>query len=303
MLSKSNPGRRINGDNLVNFPRTILASALLASTALPATAAATYVYVDTRGSDANSCLTIDMPCKTITRAALLAQPGWRIQVAAGTYCENIKITKSGTPGYGKIALLSLNGPKPIVNASCADPSKPALEITASNFYIIGNMTFTGSTGDGVYVHGVDSAHPATGNRIDQSVIFNNGGRNLVIGPYADHFILGYGRVWGAGGKDIMIDRSPYWDIHDMNIYQAGPSLAPATGTYVTLSPNGNYEGNDGKENLVNPNLDLEKSPFTNVENNAPGVANGGKCAGTFTYIVNPPSDFATDTFANNDCTP
>jgi parallel beta-helix repeat protein len=83
------------------LPATLLLSAFLLCALLlssPAAAAGSTLYVD-RGNSACSDTgpgSQTTPFCTITAAASKSQPGDTVQVAAGTYPENVSITKSGT---------------------------------------------------------------------------------------------------------------------------------------------------------------------------------------------------------------
>ncbi|MDD3985109.1 MAG: pectinesterase family protein [Methanobacterium sp.] len=52
------------------------------------------IYVDTNGNNKNNGLSTKKPKKTIQNAIKTAKPGDTIQVAKGTYKENLQITKN-----------------------------------------------------------------------------------------------------------------------------------------------------------------------------------------------------------------
>lgn len=63
--------------------------------ALPAFASASMYYVSTSGNDSNAG-TQSAPWKTISKAASTAVGGDTINIAAGTYTENVTFSKAGT---------------------------------------------------------------------------------------------------------------------------------------------------------------------------------------------------------------
>lgn len=78
----------------MNLIRKTILSLLLALATLPALAV-TY-YVSPSGSNANAGTSIAAPKQTIAAATSLANPGDVIEVRAGTYTENIVITRPGS---------------------------------------------------------------------------------------------------------------------------------------------------------------------------------------------------------------
>lgn len=75
----------------------VVLGGVLVVAALPANALAMTLYVNKQtGADTNACTTPFKPCATISRALTLAAPGATIYVAAGTYPEQVTITKAVT---------------------------------------------------------------------------------------------------------------------------------------------------------------------------------------------------------------
>ncbi|MEN6435997.1 MAG: choice-of-anchor Q domain-containing protein, partial [Anaerolineaceae bacterium] len=80
---------------------TIVAIILIATTLLTTKVSfaqsGSAIYVNgTSGSNTNDGLTVSTPVKTIQQAITLAKAGYTIYVRAGTYNENLTVTKSGT---------------------------------------------------------------------------------------------------------------------------------------------------------------------------------------------------------------
>lgn len=257
---------------------------------LPASAYAATIYVDPAGSDNNSCAAPSSPCKTITHAIDIAPSGSTVVPASGTYFENVKITKSGDGTRSVIRILPDKTSVVYIDGSRGMAGSNTVDITGNNLLLIG-LHIRGGKNDGLYVHGLDSAHPATNVRVTLCGVYENANHN-VEALHTLSFDMGYGRIFSSGREGVVLVDSPQYKLHDQNIYSSGMPT-PAIGTLAKDSQNGEYEGNNGKENANSVNLDLENSPFTTVINNKPGTG------GTFTYVVNPPSDLATDTFSNN----
>src|SRR5437868_1378518 len=84
----------------------------LAASHLPIASAAGPWFVDPGGSDSNDCLASNTACLTIAGAVGKAASGDVINVAAGTYSENISIS-------GKVLTIIGAGPTTIVDAGGA----------------------------------------------------------------------------------------------------------------------------------------------------------------------------------------
>jgi hypothetical protein len=271
----------------------LLASTILASTALPASA--TTLYANPAGSDNNSCLSPQTACKTITHTAAVANGGDTVVPAGGTYFETAKISKSGTGTHSIIRIVPAPYTYVYIDGSHGAAGTNAVEVTASYIQLIG-LHILNAKNDGVYVHGTDATHPATDVRLDQLNVHNNGNHGTEA-LHVSAFELGYGFQYSSGHEGVFLTDAPNYNIHDMNVWNSGSP--PVTGTKVIGSPGGNYEGNDGLEVGNHPTLDLENSPRTNVANNQPNASGGRTPTCCFTFVVNPPSDLATDTFTNN----
>ncbi len=106
----------------MRFPIVLLFAAC-ASLLLPALSQATTYYVAPGGSTLNSCTTSSAPCPTISGAIGKAKvAGDIIQIAAGTYKENLKMTYAGSAG-NPITLRGHDGSGCPATAS-VDPNSP-----------------------------------------------------------------------------------------------------------------------------------------------------------------------------------
>jgi hypothetical protein len=136
------PGAIISGTIAAARPRSrrliVLTSAALLGSTLwvsPAMAAATTRYVATTGSDTTDCSNSGSPCATIQYAIGQSAMGDTIEVAAGTYAENIDVTQSVTiEGAGQGATIvepAVSNPDP-----CSGSSLCGTVTAASNVFVI-----------------------------------------------------------------------------------------------------------------------------------------------------------------------
>ena len=84
----------------------------------PASAAGTTRYVATTGSDAGACTSPGSPCLTVNHAISLSADGDTVNVAAGTYAENVVVNKS----------LTLRGANATISAGVTPGSRGAESI-------------------------------------------------------------------------------------------------------------------------------------------------------------------------------
>ena len=88
---------RLGGDDAVGGVLAVLA--VSAVSASPASATSTTLYVATTGADTGNCQTAGTPCKTIGYALNQAPSGATVDIAAGTYDENLLIGGSSLAGW------------------------------------------------------------------------------------------------------------------------------------------------------------------------------------------------------------
>jgi predicted outer membrane repeat protein len=162
--------------------RAMLVAAMLIGLAhfpQPVTAApASTWYVAATGNNANTCTSLATPCRTINFAVNKANAGDTINIAAGTYVENINLSKSLSlvgagqtatiidgGGIGPVALITSEGAGTNVNLSGltlqngnyglgggvhSESGNTGL-VTISDSRIINNVAFTG--GGGIFSQG------------------------------------------------------------------------------------------------------------------------------------------------------
>ena len=111
-------------------------------------------YVDTGGSDTTDCTAAGSPCLTIQYAIDQADPGDTIQVADGTYTENVDIDKED------LTVVSVNGAAAttIVGADDGDPLFPILTVTPAVQISADGITL-GDANQGFTIEQQDLTHP------------------------------------------------------------------------------------------------------------------------------------------------
>jgi hypothetical protein len=279
----------------MRFPiATIFAVVLLMGASMPAGAYALLgrVYVSPSGSDSNTCLTVTSPCKTITHAASVSGgAAWDVVPASGTYNENVSISKSGS-SVAPLRIVPSSGSRVYIDGTGKGPI--GVEVTG-NYVNMTGMYIQNFSGDCVYVHGSDATHHQVNLHLDLMGTLNCGG--YVV--HAEHTTLlddGYGRIFNGKKGPIYLNDSPMFHIHDQNIYNLPEQGYPSTvGALITSSPNGNFEGVNGKISGVSPTLDAESSPYMSINNNNPPPP----LSNTFTCTINPLTDRATDVISGN----
>src|SRR5437867_5353990 len=130
---------------LLSISAILLASSFKAAPSAPATPAAVWFVNSTTGNDSNDCLSPATACQTIQAAVNKASAGDTINVAAGTYTENVSITKS----------LSMNGAQAGIDArgrvgaeSVVIPATPSIgtfTIAFNGLISVDGFTFSGGT--------------------------------------------------------------------------------------------------------------------------------------------------------------
>ncbi len=114
----------------------------------PVLPVATDFYVDKTSpvcSDSGNG-TSSAPFCTITKGVSRLQAGNALYIGDGTYAETIKPSASGTAS-APITITSWPGRNPVIGTGVANGAY----ISARSYISLSNLTFTGTTGDGVYV--------------------------------------------------------------------------------------------------------------------------------------------------------
>ncbi|MDX6299082.1 MAG: hypothetical protein QOF53_296 [Nocardioidaceae bacterium] len=130
----------------------LLAPSILALLTTTATAAQSAFYVDQTVpscSDSNPG-TADAPFCTIAKGVGVLQPGSTLDIGNGTYAETIKPAVSGT-ATAPVTITRWPGRSPTI----ARTTTYGAYLVNRSFVVLSNLTFTGTTLDGVYVSGSD----------------------------------------------------------------------------------------------------------------------------------------------------
>lgn len=203
--------------------RLLLTSILLAFTLLvltltaaPSTSSAasqgTNYYVSPTGSDSNAGNTSNAPLKTIQKAFDAAQPGDTINLAAGTYMQDVLTKRNGT----KDAPITVTGP---ATAIIQGGGNGRIFEVNHDYLVLNGFTIDGQYSPGayrdklLYVHGIETRDGVTGLKVQHLTLRNAGGEcmrlryfvqqseisDTVVGPCGrDDFPNG---VYGGGAKN------------------------------------------------------------------------------------------------------
>jgi len=132
--------------------------------AAPAAQAATTLYVDQNDSRCSNtgAGTQTIPFCTIGKAAAVATAGTTVQVASGTYVENVTPANSGTAG-APITFTPAPGASVTVSGQIH-----AFTVNAKSWITITDFNVTGTTQYGIYVKGGASHVTLSGNHVTSS---------------------------------------------------------------------------------------------------------------------------------------
>lgn len=203
--------------------------------ASPLQAASTY-YVSPTGNDSNLC-TSAAPCKTFTRALNLTISGDTVIALAGTYNQQVTISKSGITLEGRGAVLDTLTQNGIRVTS-----------TASNVIVRG-FTVVHTKSHAIFVEGTNVL--IEGNTVYHSILENGTLSNGVV-------TCGNGMM----GSGIKAERGSSYVTFRNNISHdnCGEGIAS------TMSNNVVIEGNTSYDNQ-NVNIYIDNSYFVKVSNN------------------------------------
>lgn len=241
-------------------------------------------------------------CRTAARACALAKPTMHIEPVTGDYIENVVCHASGTdaahPVIIHIAEMVKKGPVTFMGVPGAN--KPTWELTGSYIRFGGaGVHINGNTsGDGLYVHGTDAAHPAKDVEVYYGTAFEFNSGHAVHTRFTDHFLLTGGAVINNGSDCVLIENSPAAHLYSEAVYRCGSVMGnPITyrnGVVVINSPDFVYDEMLGQTEVLK-NLVLTSSPNATVTDNKQTHVGYPP----FSYVVTPASDMATDTFSGN----
>ena len=162
--AKELPGPTVGGGIALRrtFAAVTCAAMMLATGATTSNAASvTTLYVDrtmSTCSDSGSG-TSTAPFCTITKGVSKLAAGLTLYIGNGTYAESIKPTVSGSTA-SPITITAWPGRNPVVGTGVTYGAY----LSARSYVTVSNLTFTGTTGDGIYVTGGDHI-TITGNTV------------------------------------------------------------------------------------------------------------------------------------------
>ncbi|WP_157557651.1 PKD domain-containing protein, partial [Intrasporangium oryzae] len=127
----------------------------------PALPVATDFYVDRTSPTCSDSGTgsSDAPFCTLTKGVARLQAGNALYIGNGTYAETIKPSASGTAS-APITITSWPGRSPVIGTGVTNGAY----ISAKSYITLANLTFTATTGDGIYVTKSDHI-TVTGNTV------------------------------------------------------------------------------------------------------------------------------------------
>jgi parallel beta helix pectate lyase-like protein/pectate lyase-like protein len=246
----------------------ILACALLFGKNIHTQAAGSIYYVSPTGNDSNPG-TASAPFKTFAKANSLLTAGSTLNIYAGTYTEQLKISKSGTssawitvkPLSGNVVIDMKNAAAFGLSLAASYISVNSLEVKNSGDICV-NMVGNNLTVDGLVVHDCAS-HGIQTNNSSQIKILNsrvyrtvlsNASRSISSGwgsgikvRLSDNVLIqgnivyhNYGEGMGTRGTNVTIRANTVYDNFSVNIYTNSEN-ATIERNFVYCTPNSGYE--------------------------------------------------------------
>ncbi|HKG54129.1 MAG TPA: right-handed parallel beta-helix repeat-containing protein, partial [Anaerolineales bacterium] len=246
----------------------IMALAMLVGNYIHTQAAGNIYYVSPTGNDTNPG-TATAPFKTFVKANSVLTAGSTLNIYAGTYTEQLKISKSGTSS-ALITVKPLSGTVVIdmKNVATFGLSLAASYVTVSSLEIRNsgdicvNMVGSNLTVDGLVVHECAS-HGINTNNSSQIKILNsrvyrtvlsNASRSISSGwgsgikvRVSDNVLIqgntvynNYGEGLGTRGTNVTIRANTVYDNFSVNIYTNSEN-ARIERNFVYCTPNSGYE--------------------------------------------------------------
>ena len=246
----------------------ILAFVMLLGNNIHTHAVGSVYYVSPTGNDANPG-TSSAPFKTFAKANSVLTAGSTLNIYAGTYNEQLKISKSGTssawitvkPLNGTVVIDMRNAATFGLSLAASYVSVSALEVENSGDICV-NIVGSNLTVDGLVVHDCAS-HGINTNNSSQIKILNsrvyravlsNASRSLSSGwgsgikvRVSDNVLVqgnivyhNYGEGMGTRGTNVTIRANTVYDNFSVNIYTNSEN-AVIERNFVYCTPNSGYE--------------------------------------------------------------
>jgi Right handed beta helix region/Protein of unknown function (DUF1565) len=246
----------------------IMAVAILLGNHIHTQAEGSAYYVSPTGNDANPG-TSSAPFKTFAKANSVLTAGSTLNIYAGTYTEQLKISKSGTssawitvkPLGGTVVIDMRNAATIALSLAASYVTVSSLEIKNSADICV-NLVGSNLTLDGLVVHDCAS-HGINANNSSQVKILNsrvyrtvlsNASRSISSGwgsgikvRVSDNVLIqgnivynNYGEGMGTRGTNVTIRANTVYDNFSVNIYTNSEN-ALIERNFVYCTPNSGYE--------------------------------------------------------------
>lgn len=178
----------------------------------PVFAAGTNYYVSPSGSDSNSGTSLGSPFQTIQKAVDLAQPGDTINLASGTYNQDILSRRNGTAS----APITLTGPSNAIIKGGGNGRVFEINhdyLTLDGFTMDGRVSSSSYRDKLVFAIGTEVRDGVSGLRVLNMTFRNAGGECLRLRYFAQNNEIAYstflncgqddypGGEWAGGGKN------------------------------------------------------------------------------------------------------
>src|SRR5512138_2165004 len=246
----------------------ILALAMILGNTINTQAAGSVYYVSPTGNDANPG-TSSAPFKTFAKANSVLTAGSTLNIYAGTYNEQLKISKSGTssawitvkPVNGTVAIDMKNAASQGISVAASYVSISGLDVKNSKSVCV-NLVGSNLTVDKLTVHEC-SDHGIQANNSSNVKILNsriyraalsNASRSISSGwpsgikvKVSDNVLIegntvynNYGEGMGTRGTNVTIRANTVYDNYSVNIYTNSEN-ATIERNFVYCTPNSGYE--------------------------------------------------------------
>lgn len=248
----------------------IVALAMILGNVIQVQAAGSVYYVSPTGNDANPG-TAAAPFKTFAKANSLLTAGSTLNIYAGTYNEQLKISKSGNssawitvkPLGGAVVIDMKNAAVSGINVRASYVSVSGLEVKNSGDICVNlagsNLSVDGLTVHECFSHGIqanDSSQVKILNSRVYRAALSNTSRSIASGwpsgikvrVSSDVLIQGniiynnYGEGLGTRGMNVTIRANTVYDNFSVNIYTNSEN-ALIERNFVYCTPNSGYERN------------------------------------------------------------
>lgn len=260
-----------------------------AAAALPARAAGTVYYVGPTGCTTTGPGTDPaQPWCTISAAAAVAMPGDTVQVAAGTYAEQVTPPRSGTSG-SPIVFTAPNGGAVVTGG----PKSHAFSISSRGYITVSGFTVSGTSSSGIYVTSSNNI-VVSGNTVSgagQPVsgytaygIYLSGDTDSTVAGNVSHDNSAAGIILTGGTTRVTVDGNESYN--NANGYQraaTGIDLRSAGNVVIHNRVHDNEDSGiqaypGGNNNVIAANVSYHNKGFTTTaETNCDWTVNHNGC--------------------------